>query len=735
MEKTFSLDWGGKQLTIKTGKLAQQATASALVSLGDTIVLATVVMSPDKRAGIEFFPLSVEYDEKLYAAGKIKGSRFIKREGRPTDDAVLIGRLIDRSLRPLFDDRMRNEIQVIVSVLSFDGVHSPDVVGLIAASTALHMSSIPWRGPICGVKVGRVDGKWQTNPTYEEILKSDLELYVAGTSEKVIMIEAGGNEVPEADVIEAISHAKNHMAPVCALIEQVREEVGKAKVDPFQMTEEELAAQAVKDALIARAKAECAVASIEKHFFGEPQADKVARRDAKGRVKKDVKAWLVAQEIDEKLQADVLSNVEWFVEEEVVTKILDEDRRIDGRRIDQVRPLSSEVALFKRSHGSGLFARGETQVLTVATLGSPGDAQTLDGMEVNGEKRFMHHYNFPPYSVGEAKPMRGPGRREIGHGALAEKALERMIPAKADFPYTIRLVSEVLSSNGSSSMGSTCGSTLALMDAGVPIKAAIAGIAMGLASENDEKGDLKRWKVLTDLSDLEDGTGGMDFKVAGSAKGVTAIQLDTKTFGISDEIIRETMAKARTARLQILDVMASAIKEPRKELSSFAPRIITLKINPEMIRNVIGPGGKMINEIIAACNVQIDIEDDGSVFITGTNAEGSDKAVEWVKSLTREVKVGEVFKGKVSRIMDFGAFVEVAPKTDGLVHISELAPFRVGKVTDVVNIGDVIVVKVIEIDDLGRINLSHKQAPGNKFEGMDPSQYPKTEMPTRAPRH
>ncbi|MEI7741298.1 MAG: polyribonucleotide nucleotidyltransferase [bacterium] len=731
MEKVFSMDWNGSPLTIKTGKLAKQASASALVSLGETIVLAAVVMSPEKRTGIDFFPLQVEYEEKLYAAGKIKGSRFIKREGRPTDDATLIGRLIDRSVRPLFNDAMRNEIQLIVSVLSFDGVHSPDVVGLIAASTVLHMSKIPWAGPIAGAKVGRVDGEWKLNPSYEDLTKSDLELFVAGNSEKVLMIEAGGNEVPETEVYEAIMFAKKHFGGVCDLIEQVRKAVGHEKVNPLQLDDAGLAHEEEKDEILARAKKDFILASIEKNFFKEPKADKVGRREAKGRIKTEFKAWLKENSIDESFHGELLSSVDWIVEEQIVEKILAEDRRVDGRGLDEIRELTSEVALFSRNHGTGLFSRGETQVLTVATLGAPGDAQTLDGMEVNGEKRFMHHYNFPPYSVGEVKPMRGPGRREIGHGALAEKALERMIPAKEIFPYTIRLVSEVLGSNGSSSMGSACGSTLALMDAGVPIKAPVAGLAMGLASVAGKDGHISKYKIITDLSDLEDGTGGMDFKVAGTRKGMTAIQLDTKTLGLSDEIVKETLTRANTARMRILDVMKAVIAEPRKELSPFAPRIITLKINPELIRIVIGPGGKQINEIIAATGVSIDIEDDGTVFITGTNAEMSAKAVDWVNSLTREVKVGETFRGKVTRIMDFGAFVEVAPKNDGLVHISELAPFRVGKVTDVVNIGDVIPVKVIEIDELGRINLSYKQAAGNKFENMDPSQYPKSEMPPR----
>lgn len=733
MEKVFQTTWAGKPLTIRVGKLAQQATASAVVSYGDTTVLGTVVMSPNKK-NADFFPLTVEYEERLYAAGRIKSSRFIKREGRPTDDATLIGRLIDRSIRPLFDDRMRNEVQLVLTVLSFDQENSPDIVGLIAAATVLHMSEIPWQGPIAGVRIGRTpEKKLIVNPNYEELEKSDLDLFVAGSDKRVLMIEAGASEVPEDAMYDAILFAQEQLKEVTALIEKVRAEFGDEKVDPIThaKTAEEQEKEAAHNALLARATKEFIIPKIEELFFNAPRANKVDRRIAKETLKHELEAWLESQGIESDACQAVLGEVEGIVESQVVAKILDEDRRVDGRSLDEIRPLSAEVGLFRRNHGSGLFNRGETQVLTIATLGAPGDEQTLDGMEVVGKKRFMHHYNFPPFSVGEVKAMRGPGRREIGHGALAEKALERMIPTKEVFPYTVRLVSEVLSSNGSSSMGSTCGSTLALMDAGVPIKAPIAGIAMGLASE----GDLNRWKIITDLQDLEDGTGGMDFKIAGSKDGITAIQLDTKTLGLTKEIVRETLDRARAARLRVLDVMREAIPEVRKELSPFAPRIITLHINPEKIRDVIGPGGKTINEIIDATGVQIDIEDDGTVFITGTNAENTNRAVQWVNSLTKEVQAGEVYQGKVTRIMDFGAFVEVLPKQEGLVHISELAPWRVNKVTDIVNVGDSIPVIVKEIDNLGRINLSHKSAPGNKFEGMDPAQMPKSDFAPRGDRN
>jgi len=729
MEKTFSTTWAGKPLKIQVGKLAQQANASAVVTHGGTVVLASVVMSPEARQGMDFFPLTVEYEERLYASGKIKGSRFIKREGRPTDDAVLLGRLVDRSIRPLFDESMRNEIQVVATTLSYDHENSPDVPALLAVATALQMSHIPWNGPLAGIRMGRIDGKMIVNPTAEEHTKSEFDLFVAGTTEKVLMIESGASETTEEVMYEAIMQAKREMAPALDLMKQVVDEFGKEKLVVAAAEVDE----AIKK-LIKKAADEVIIPGIDELFFGKPKDSKVARREAKSALKAQVKEWLKKNEVEETSYGAVLSTIEGLLEERLTVRILEEGVRVDGRALDEVRRLSAEVGLFERNHGTGLFERGETQVLTTTTLGSPGDEQTLDGMEINGTKRFMHHYNFPPYSVGEVKPMRGPGRREIGHGALAEKALERMIPAKETFPYTIRLVSEVLSSNGSSSMGSTCGSTLALMDAGVPIKAPVAGIAMGLASEADAKGNMKRWKVITDIQDLEDGDGGMDFKVAGTKNGITAIQLDTKTLGLNDEIVKETLTRAKAARLKVLDVMLKAISAPRPELSKYAPRITTLKINPDKIRDVIGPGGKMINEIIAKTGVQIDIEDDGSIFVTATNAESSKEAIAWIGRLTKEVKAGEIFTGKVTRLMDFGAFVEVAPRQEGLVHVSEMAPFRVGKASDVMNVGDIVTVKVIEIDELGRINLSYKQAPGNKFENMDPSQYPKSDFAPRGPK-
>jgi len=709
--KTFETEWGGKKLTIQTGKYALQANGACVVQYGDTVVLATATMSDSERDGLDFFPLMVEYEEKLYAAGRIKGSRFIKKEGRPTDEAVLTARYIDRALRPLFDDRIRNDIQVIVTCLAFDGENDPDVPGLIAASCALHMSDIPWEGPIADIRVGQIEGEWVINPSYEARTKSALDLSFAGTTDSIIMVEAGASEVPEATVLDAFWFGQKHLGAPIKLIEDVRAAVGKPKRDLLTPKSEEAKAKLLKRQEI-EAKARPFIAkTVQELFFAAPRANKAERALQKKELKKRTEAFLLENGVDPadvKLGTAIVGDV---LEEEVSRSILDEDRRVDGRGLTDIRTLLSEVALLPRVHGSGHFMRGDTQVLSVATLGAPGDEQTLDGMEFVGKKRYFHHYNFPPFSVGEVKPMRGPGRREIGHGALAEKALMPMMPEKEAFPYTIRVVSEVLGSNGSSSMGSTCGSTLALMDAGVPIKAPVAGIAMGLATDT-----AGRWKVLTDLQDLEDGKGGMDFKIAGSATGITAIQMDTKTKGLSREIVEQTFAQAREARMQILDVMLKAIPAPRPELSPYAPRIITLRINPERIGDVIGPGGKMINEIIDTTGVQaIDIEDNGLVMITSMNAEGAQKAEEWVKNLTREVTAGEFFKGKVTRLMDFGAFVEILPKKEGLVHVSEMAPWRVEKVSDIVKVGDEVQVKVVEIDNLGRVNLSMKQAPGNVY--------------------
>lgn len=714
--KKFTVQWGGKDLTIEVGKFANQAGGSCTVQYGDTVVLATACMSESVRDGLDFFPLQVEYEERFYAAGRIKGSRFMKKEGRPTDEAILVARYIDRAIRPLFDDRMRNEIQVIVTCLQFDGENDPDIIGLIGASCALHMSNIPWEGPIADIRIGQIGGEWVINPSYEARAKSALDLSFAGTPEKVIMVEAGCDQVAEDTVLEAYTFGSKHLAAPIKLIEDVRAAVGKPKRDMVTPKNDEEKKKAERRAEVEAIARPFALTLVKELFFGTPRATKTERALQKSELKKRVEKHLVEQGIE---GADVKYGTaicEDVLEGEVSRMILDEGKRVDGRSITEIRELVAEVGLFKRLHGSGHFKRGETQVLSTVTLGAPGDIQTLDSMEYQGTKQYFHHYNFPPYSVGECKPMRGPGRREIGHGALAEKALQPMLPGKEAFPYTVRVVSEVLGSNGSSSMGSTCGSTLALMDAGVPIKAPVAGMAMGIAT--DASG---RWKVITDLQDLEDGEGGMDFKIAGSRTGITAIQMDTKTKGITREIVAQTLKQAYEARIQILDVMAAAIAEPRKELSEFAPRIITLRIDPESIGSVIGPGGKTINEIITTTGVgSIDIEDDGLVMITSVNAEAAQKAYDWVRNLTRKAEVGETFSGKVTRLMEFGAFVEFLPKQEGLVHVSELAPWRVAKVGDIVKVGDSVQVKVTEVDSLGRINLSMKQAPGNVYPEKPP---------------
>ncbi len=706
--KQFTTEWAGRELVIETGKLAQQTNGSCTVRYGGTVMLATAVMSKNIRDGISYFPLMVDYEEKLYAGGKIKGSRFIKRETRPSDDSILTARLVDRSLRPLFNEVIRNDVQVILTTLSFDNENDTDIVALVAASAALTISDIPWEGPIGGIRVGRIksdDGakhEWVLNPTYDARDKSDLDLIVAATKEKVVMLEAGAVEVPEDAMAEAIAFGLKHVAPVIALIEKMQKAIGEPKKAMEKIEDD-------PETLKANEELKTKIDGwLTKHvpvkLFNAKKMSKTERKEAIGEIQAELEQFLIEEQIgkDKRKEAGVM--FEKAIERAVSQAILNDNKRVDGRAITEIRPLGAEVALLPRTHGSALFSRGDTQVLSVVTLGAPSDEQIVEGLEDEEKKRYMHHYNFPPFSVGETSPLRGAGRREVGHGMLAEKALARMLPTKEEFPYVVRVVSEVLSSNGSSSMASTCGSTLALMDAGVPIKKAIAGIAMGLAS--DETG---RWKVITDLQDLEDGKGGMDFKIAGSADGITAMQMDTKTHGISMEIVEKTLTQGKTARMEILDVMNKVIAAPRTELSQYAPRIISMRIKPEMIRVVIGPGGKMINEIIDKTGVDMDIEDDGMVYITSTNAEKAQEAVEWVKRLTREVVAGETFEGKVTRIMNFGAFVEILPRQEGLVHISELAPYHVNQVEDIVKIGQTIPVKVIEIDDMGRINLSLKQ--------------------------
>lgn len=689
--KTFKKEIAGRELIIETGKLAGQANGSVTVQYGDTVVLATATMSDRLREGVNFFPLMVDYEERLYAAGKIKGSRFIKREGRPTDEAVLSGRMTDRILRPLFNGRIRNDIQVIITILSVDQENDPDLCAIIGASAALAISDIPWNGPIGAARVAKTNGKIIVNPTYDERKESLYDIMIAGKEDKINMIEAGGKEAPESEVFEAIKFSQDYIREMEKFQIEIVAQIGKAKKEvPLVKTDDETEKKI-------------------REFLSDKIYDlnfKTLKEewDKKNKIVIEELKTFVAENFSEK----DLSAANIILEEETDVimhkNILQDGKRPDGRKMNEIREISANVGVLPRTHGSGLFTRGATQALTVATLGAPGDEQTLDSMEEEGTKRFMHHYSFPPFSVGEVAPMRGPGRREIGHGALAEKALLPMIPDKESFPYTIRLVSEVLSSNGSSSMASTCGSSLALMDAGVPISRPIAGIAMGLIlGENGE------YKVLTDIQGPEDHYGDMDFKIAGSEIGITAMQMDVKVEGITLEIIKKTLDEARSARMKIMEIMNRAISASRKDLSPYAPRITTLKINPDKIRDVIGPGGKVINEIIAKTEVDIDIEDDGLVMITSKNAEKATQALNWIKNIVREVAPGEIFQGKVTRIMNFGAFVEILPGQEGLVHISELAPFHVRKVEDIVKIGDIIAVKVKEIDSQGRINLTHRE--------------------------
>ena len=708
--QTFKTQWGDKTLEIEVGRFAHQADAACTVRLGDTVVLSTVVLSKTKRPGIPFFPLMVDYEEKYFAAGKIKGSRFIKKEGRPSDEAVLTSRIIDRGIRPLFDQSMRNDIQVICNVLSFDRENDSDVVAMIGASCALHMSQIPWNGPLGSVRIGRVEGgDWIINPTYEEREAGDVDIVVSGTPERLLMVEAGASVVEDETIVKGIEFGLKSLEPVVKLIEEVRSAVGLEKIDPASLndiSDEELEVKKKVEEM----SLPFIEKAVEERFFTAPLDSKVERAIAKSAISKDLKAHLIEAGIEEgdtRYGTDLIYDE---VQNVISRQILASDRRVDGRGMLDVRPLLSEVGILPRTHGSANFMRGETQILSTTTLAGPSAEQIVDTMEHDIKKRYMHHYAFPPFSVGEAKPMRGPGRREIGHGALAEKALMPVLPSKEDYPYVIRVVSETMGSNGSSSMGSTCGSTLALMDAGVPITAPVAGVAIGLSSTPD----MSKWKVFTDLQDLEDGPGGMDFKITGTKDGVTAVQLDTKTIGLTMDIVEEAFKQARDGRIAILDNMTEAIAEPRSEMSQYAPRIESMKIHPDKIREVIGPGGKVINEIIEKTGVDIDIEDDGTVSITAVSAEGIKEAMDMVNMIVAEAEVGKTYKGTVVRLMDFGAFVEILPKKDGLVHVSEMAPWRVEKVTDLVQEGDTVFVKVVEIDSMGRTNLSMKQAEGNE---------------------
>ncbi|AQX54092.1 polyribonucleotide nucleotidyltransferase [Priestia flexa] len=687
-KRVFSMELAGRRLEVEVGQLAKQANGAALIRYGDTVVLSTSTASKQAK-DVDFFPLTVNYEERLYAVGKIPGG-FIKREGRPSEKAILASRLIDRPIRPLFADGFRNEVQVVSVVMSVDQNYSSEVAAMFGSSLSLSISDIPFEGPIAGVIVGRVDGKFVVNPGVEDQEKSDIHLTVAGTKDAINMVEAGADEVPEEVMLEAIMFGHDQIKKLIEFQEEIVAAVGKEKMEVQLYTVDADLERQVRE--IAEADMNRAVQVQEKH----------AREEAIS----EVKAAVIAQFEEQQVEADVLGQVSEIlsklVKSEVRRLITEEKVRPDGRSIDEIRPLSSEVGLLPRTHGSGLFTRGQTQALSICTLGALGDVQILDGLSVEESKRFMHHYNFPSFSVGETRPMRGPGRREIGHGALGERALEPVIPTEKDFPYTIRLVSEVLESNGSTSQASICASTLAMMDAGVPIKAPVAGIAMGLIKSGEH------YSILTDIQGMEDHLGDMDFKVAGTAKGVTALQMDIKIDGLSREILEEALQQAQKGRMQILDHMISTINTPREELSQYAPKILTMAINPDKIRDVIGPSGKQINKIIEETGVKIDIEQDGTIFISSIDQEMNLKAKKIIEDLVREVEAGQMYLGKVKRIEKFGAFVEIFSGKDGLVHISELAEERIGKVEDVVAIGDEILVKVMEIDKQGRVNLSRK---------------------------
>ncbi len=686
----FKTTFAGKPLQIETGKMCGLSNGSCMVRYGETSVLCNATMSAKPRDGIDFFPLSVDFEEKLYSVGKIPGS-FLKREGRPSDKAILACRMVDRPLRPLFPKDMRNDVSVVMTVMSVDPDCSPEIAGMLGASVALSISDIPWNGPIAGAMVGLVDGQMILNPSEQQQNVSDLHLTVAGTREKVVMIEAGANEIDDDTMLDCIKAAHAEIQRMVDFILDIQQKIGKEKL-PFE-------SQALPEKMYEQV---CALVEDELRVALDTD-DKRIRDKALGPVYERVHAQLDEQYPE---QGKLLDDCIYKLQKTIVRRwLLDEGKRVDGRSIDEIRPLAAEVDLLPRVHGSGMFTRGQTQVLSVVTLGPISEQQKLDGIDSQEFKPYMHQYNFPSYSVGETRPSRGPGRREIGHGALAEKALVPVLPSQDEFPYAIRVVSEVLSSNGSTSQGAICGSTLALMAAGVPIRTPVAGISCGLVTEGD------RHLTMVDIQGLEDFFGDMDFKVGGTHKGITAIQVDIKNDGLTYDIIAEAFEKTRRARLYILDeVMAKAIAAPREQVSQYAPKMLTIHIHPDKIREVIGSGGKVIQKITAECGVKIDIEDDGSVYVSGVDLEGCNRAITIIKTIVSDPEVGALYKGVVTRLMNFGAFVEIAPGKEGLVHISQLDRQRVEKVEDVVNPGDVVVVKVIEIDRQGRINLSRKEA-------------------------
>ena len=686
--KIFTMDLAGRELSVEIGKIAQLASGSAILRYGETMVMVNVSKSAQPRDGVDFFPLSVDYEEKLYSVGKIPGG-FLKREGKPSEKAILTSRLIDRPIRPLFPKTFRNDVQVVATVLSVDQDCTPDIVSMIGSSVALSISEIPFNGPTGSVCIGLVDGALVVNPTAEEREKSELHLVVSGTKEAVMMVEAGANEVPESLMLEAILKAHEEIKKIVEFIEQIQAEVGKEKME-FEETKP-------------NAEIEAKVREIATEGMKEAVkvVEKLERQEAMDAVKEQTINSFDEETLEE-FGNDIIATLDAIIKEEVRKAIVHEGRRPDARKTDEIRPIWCDHGFIPRAHGSGLFTRGQTQVMTVTTLGALGDVQILDGLDEEENKRYMHHYNFPAYSVGEARPSRGPGRREIGHGALAERALLPVIPSKEEFPYAIRLVSEVLSSNGSTSQGSVCGSTLSLLDAGVPLKDMVAGIAMGLI-EHDGK-----MAILSDIQGMEDHLGDMDFKVAGTEKGITAIQMDIKIAGIDKEILTQALSQARVGRLHILNEMKKCIDRPNAELSKYAPKIVTMRINPDKIRDVIGAGGKVITKIIDETGVKIDIEQDGEVFIAGTDMDMIRLAEQKISDIVAEVELNAVYKGKVTRIVNFGAFVELLPGKEGLLRIGNIAHERIEKVEDVLNVGDEVEVKVTEIDEKGRVNVSRK---------------------------
>ena len=689
MIKRVDLEYHGRPLSIEVGKIAKLANGSALVRYGETVVLVTAVASREARKNLDFFPMTVDYQEKTFAAGKIPGG-FFKREGRPSEKEILTCRLIDRSLRPLFPDGFRCETQIIATVLSVDKENDPDVVAMLGASVALEVSDIPFEGPVAGVRVGRVGGQWVINPTQTQLVESDINIYLTGSRDSIVMVEGGARVVPEDDVLEALYRGHDAIQTLIDLQEEIKKEVGRPKRPVPEATQDSALVQKVR---------ELAQANIEKALSTPEKQERV-------RCLAEVKAEALPQALQEYPEReDEIRAVFGEIESNHLRRLIVQERvRIDGRGLKDIRPISCEVQMLPRTHGSALFTRGETQALVTTTLGTGIDEQKIDALMGEYYRKFMLHYNFPPYSVGEAKFLRGPGRREIGHGALAERALLAVLPEHEKFPYTIRLVSEIMGSNGSTSMASVCGGSLSLMDAGVPIEAAVSGVAMGLIKEEEEV------RILSDILGDEDHLGDMDFKVAGTRKGITALQMDIKIGGVTREIMKEALYQAKEGRMTILEVMEGTLAEARKEVSRHAPRIITLKVKQDKIREIIGPGGKTIRSIVEQTGVKIDVEDDGTVTIASSDDVAARKAVEIIQGITAEAEIGKIYKGKVRRIMDFGAFVEILPGTDGLVHISQLAPERVNQVTDILREGDEVMVKVLDVDRQGKIRLSRKEA-------------------------